>query len=464
MTILFAPTFRGDGPRGVVRLRAARLRGAPRAARSSATRSSSSRCTRSCVEPVRIPEAFRDRLLDGSTRPPSTSTTCCSRSTSWSPTTRRSCSSTRPSAGRCCSSPTTSTSTSATRDFYVPFETFVPGRIVRTFAELLDAIRRDDYEVDKVDALRRPPFRPSRRRLDRSGHRPADRRPVSGLHRLTIRILLVRVGVRARPACSRSARGSCSRPRTRHGSAATSSAIRDDLAARHPEITGRRPRPPAGVGGLRGRLVAAWQALVAGYYLATSRVFIVDDYFFPIYVIRPRAGTTIIQTWHACGAFKKVGYSVLDKTFGADEALAQPGPDPLELRRLPGRLAGGRAALRRGLRPAARAVRVAARHPADRRLLRRGAARPDARGGPRALRPDATIAGSSSTRRPSAATRVTDALTRPTTSTSVTCATSWATTTSCSSGSIRSSGRGRRSVRTSPASRSTSPTIPTSTS
>jgi CDP-ribitol ribitolphosphotransferase len=38
----------------------------------------------------------------------------------------------------------------ATRDFYVPFETFVPGRIVRTFAELIDAIRRDDYEIEKV--------------------------------------------------------------------------------------------------------------------------------------------------------------------------------------------------------------------------------------------------------------------------------------------------------------------------
>lgn len=38
----------------------------------------------------------------------------------------------------------------ATRDFYVPFETFVPGRIVRTFPEMLDAIRRDDYEAEKV--------------------------------------------------------------------------------------------------------------------------------------------------------------------------------------------------------------------------------------------------------------------------------------------------------------------------
>jgi CDP-ribitol ribitolphosphotransferase len=39
------------------------------------------------------------------------------------------------------------------RDFYVPFEAFVPGRIARTFPELLDAIRRDDYEVEKVEAF-----------------------------------------------------------------------------------------------------------------------------------------------------------------------------------------------------------------------------------------------------------------------------------------------------------------------
>jgi CDP-ribitol ribitolphosphotransferase len=38
----------------------------------------------------------------------------------------------------------------AERDFYVPFEEFVPGRIVRTFAEMVDAIRRDDYEAGKI--------------------------------------------------------------------------------------------------------------------------------------------------------------------------------------------------------------------------------------------------------------------------------------------------------------------------
>jgi CDP-ribitol ribitolphosphotransferase len=38
----------------------------------------------------------------------------------------------------------------ASRDFYEPFESFVPGRIVRTFDALLEAIRRDDYQIEKI--------------------------------------------------------------------------------------------------------------------------------------------------------------------------------------------------------------------------------------------------------------------------------------------------------------------------
>jgi len=38
----------------------------------------------------------------------------------------------------------------ASRDFYEPFEQFVPGRIVRTFPEVLTAIRRQDYQLEKV--------------------------------------------------------------------------------------------------------------------------------------------------------------------------------------------------------------------------------------------------------------------------------------------------------------------------
>ncbi len=46
----------------------------------------------------------------------------------------------------------------ASRDFYEPYDTFVPGRIVRTFDELLDAIRRDDYQLEKVGPFARRHF------------------------------------------------------------------------------------------------------------------------------------------------------------------------------------------------------------------------------------------------------------------------------------------------------------------
>jgi CDP-ribitol ribitolphosphotransferase len=77
---------------------------------------------------------------------------------------------------------------------------------------------------------------------------------------------------------------------------------------------GQRPEP-----GRRGKLRGLVHGFVAGYHLATARLFVVDSHFTPIYVVTPRAGTTIVQTWHACGAIKKIGYSVLDKAFGADE-------------------------------------------------------------------------------------------------------------------------------------------------
>lgn len=70
--------------------------------------------------------------------------------------------------------------------------------------------------------------------------------------------------------------------------------------------------------GLRERIDAAVQAVRAGYHLATAGLFVVDDYYFPMYVVGKRPGTRFIQVWHACGAFKKFGYSVLDKGFGAD--------------------------------------------------------------------------------------------------------------------------------------------------
>jgi teichoic acid ribitol-phosphate primase len=98
-------------------------------------------------------------------------------------------------------------------------------------------------------------------------------------------------------------------------------AIAEELARREPQIhvvtLVHEARP-----GISGRLRLLAQGAQAAYHLATARVFVVDSHYLPIYVIRRRPGTTVVQTWHACGAIKKIGYSVVDKSFGASEAFA----------------------------------------------------------------------------------------------------------------------------------------------
>ena len=38
----------------------------------------------------------------------------------------------------------------ASRDFYEEFTAFAPGKIVRTFSALLEAIRTEDFQTEKV--------------------------------------------------------------------------------------------------------------------------------------------------------------------------------------------------------------------------------------------------------------------------------------------------------------------------
>jgi CDP-ribitol ribitolphosphotransferase len=65
--------------------------------------------------------------------------------------------------------------------------------------------------------------------------------------------------------------------------------------------------------------IAVLRIVKRSYRVATSRVVIVDDYFFPIYPVKKRSGITIIQVWHACGAFKRFGRATLASEWGADE-------------------------------------------------------------------------------------------------------------------------------------------------
>ncbi|MCM1545088.1 MAG: CDP-glycerol glycerophosphotransferase family protein [Ruminococcus sp.] len=51
------------------------------------------------------------------------------------------------------------------------------------------------------------------------------------------------------------------------------------------------------------------------YYARAKAVFLYD-YFLPAYANAPRKGTRLVQLWHACGAFKKWGYSTKDSNWG----------------------------------------------------------------------------------------------------------------------------------------------------
>lgn len=71
--------------------------------------------------------------------------------------------------------------------------------------------------------------------------------------------------------------------------------------------------------GLVGKIKYFLHMMKATFYLATSTCFLIDDFYFPVYTPKSlRKDTKVIQVWHACGAFKKFGYSILDKDFGAN--------------------------------------------------------------------------------------------------------------------------------------------------
>jgi len=101
--------------------------------------------------------------------------------------------------------------------------------------------------------------------------------------------------------------------------------IREGLATDAPDV------PVVGLAravrrGPRGLVRAGLDALAAGWHLATARLFIVDDHYAPMSEINPRPGTTRVQVWHACGAFKRFGYSLEGKAFGSGDAARRDFP------------------------------------------------------------------------------------------------------------------------------------------
>lgn len=59
------------------------------------------------------------------------------------------------------------------------------------------------------------------------------------------------------------------------------------------------------------------------YYLATSKVCILDGYCIPVSILKHKKGLKIIQIWHASAAVKKFGYQILDKKEGSNLLVAK---------------------------------------------------------------------------------------------------------------------------------------------
>jgi CDP-ribitol ribitolphosphotransferase len=67
---------------------------------------------------------------------------------------------------------------------------------------------------------------------------------------------------------------------------------------------------------------STWKMVRFTYYLATSDIILIDDYYPEIYKVDYPKHTKVLQVWHACGAFKSLGF----------ERLGKPGAPPFNTR------------------------------------------------------------------------------------------------------------------------------------
>lgn len=83
-------------------------------------------------------------------------------------------------------------------------------------------------------------------------------------------------------------------------------AIHDAMRARHPELEYRLLLEPYTYR-LGGKLRYLARLVRGMYYLQRARLFVVDNAYLPVHVMRHRPETTVVQVWHAAGALKRFG-------------------------------------------------------------------------------------------------------------------------------------------------------------
>lgn len=93
--------------------------------------------------------------------------------------------------------------------------------------------------------------------------------------------------------------------------------IKKDSSYKHVVLAKMLPK------GLVGKIGYCFYMFKQMYHIATSQIVILDTYCIPISLLKQRESLIVIQMWHALGAFKKFGYSILDKEEGSSSRVAK---------------------------------------------------------------------------------------------------------------------------------------------
>lgn len=75
--------------------------------------------------------------------------------------------------------------------------------------------------------------------------------------------------------------------------------------------------------GMIGKVMYCFHILSQMYHIATSKVVLLDTYCIAVSILKQRDSLIVIQLWHALGAFKKFGYSILDQKEGSSSQVAE---------------------------------------------------------------------------------------------------------------------------------------------
>lgn len=74
---------------------------------------------------------------------------------------------------------------------------------------------------------------------------------------------------------------------------------------------------------LASRIRYSWAFMRSMYYLATSRVCVLNSYWPATSILRHRDSLLVIQIWHAAGKIKQSGYQTLDRDMGHSSVVAR---------------------------------------------------------------------------------------------------------------------------------------------